>query len=163
MGDSEKKKNLLDSLSLSKLLEDNYEKFASPNHFLEIKGFYIIPKANHAIDLLAKQFPDDDDLVDILNTYAVSINILMDSIESDLARIWNKKNLHLHGKLDKFIKPDQQALSLSQKVILVINSLQEVSCTLVGMRSQSYVKDVLSSVKSKHIEEKYEFWRMVEE
>jgi len=25
------------------------------------------------------------------------------SIESDLARIWNKKNLDLHGKLDKFM------------------------------------------------------------
>ena len=32
------------------------------------------------------------------------------SIESDLARICNKKNLDLHGKLDKFMEPDQQTL-----------------------------------------------------
>ncbi len=91
------------------------------DHFLEIKGFYIIPRANHAINLLVKQFPDDENLVDLLNTYAVTINILMDSIESDLARIWNKNNLDLHGKLDIFMTPDQQKLSLSQKVILMIN------------------------------------------
>ena len=133
------------------------------DHFLEIKGFYIIPRANHAINLLVKQFPDDDNLVDLLNTYAVSINILMDSIESDLARIWNKKNLDLHGKLDIFMTPDQQKLSLSQKVIPMINSLPEVSCTLVGMRSQSYVKDVLFSEQSNYIKEKYEFWKMKEE
>ena len=52
------------------------------------------------------------------------------------------------------MEPDQQKLSLSQKVILLINSLPEVSCTLVGIRSQSYVKDVLSSVKSNYIEKK---------
>ena len=73
------------------------------------------------------------------------------SIESDLARIWNKKNLDLQEKLDIFIEQDQQKLSLFQKVILMINSLPEVSCTLVGMRSQGYVKDVLESVNSKYI------------
>ena len=73
------------------------------------------------------------------------------SIESDLARKWNKKNLDLQEKLDIFIEQDQQKLSLFQKVILMINSLPEVSCTLVGMRSQGYVKDVLESVNSKYI------------
>lgn len=106
MGNSEEKKNLSDSLSLSKLLKDIYEKFTSPNHFLEIKGFYIIPRANHSINLFVNQFPDDYNLLDLLITYAVLINILMDSIESDLARIWNKKNLDLHGKLDIFMTPD---------------------------------------------------------
>ena len=133
------------------MLKDNYEKFASPNHFLEIKGFYIILRANHAINLLVNQFPDDYNLLDLINTYAVSINILMDSIMSDLARIWNKKNLDLHIKLDIFIEPDQQKLFLSQKVILIINSLSEVSCTLVGMRGQIYAKDVLERVNSKYI------------
>lgn len=87
----------------------------------------------------------------------------MDSIMSDLARIWNKKNLDLHIKLDIFIEPDQQKLFLSQKVILIINSLSEVSCTLVGMRGQIYAKDVLERVNSKYIERKYEFWKMGEE
>jgi hypothetical protein len=160
---SEEKKNLFDLLSLIKLLKDNYEKFTSPNHFLEIKGLYIIPRANHAINLLSKQFPVDENLVDLLNTYAVTINILMDSIESDLARIWNKKNLDLHRKLDVFMKPNQQMLSLSQKVILMINSLPEVSCTLVGMRNQSYVKDVLSSVKNNYVKGKYGFGEMEKE
>jgi hypothetical protein len=45
----------------------------------------------------------------------------------------------------------------------MINSLPEVSCTLVGMRSQAYVKDVLESVKSNYVGEKYDFWKIEEE
>jgi hypothetical protein len=86
-----------------------------------------------------------------------------DSIESDLARKWTKKNLDLHKKLDIFMVPAQQKLSLSQKVILMINSLPEVSCTLVGMRKEDYIKDVLLSIKSNYIKEKYEFRKVGEE
>ena len=57
------------------------------------------------------------------------------SIESDLVRIWNKKNLDLLGKLNIFMAPDQQKLSLFQKVILMINSLPEVTRKFSGMRS----------------------------
>ncbi len=49
------------------------------------------------------------------------------SIENELVRIWNKKNLDLHTKLDIFMEQDQQNPSLSQKVILMINSLPEVA------------------------------------
>jgi hypothetical protein len=51
--------------------------------------------------------------------------------------------------------PDTEAfkkLSLSQKEIMLINSLDGVSSTLVGMRLDKYVQDVIAALKAGRID-----------
>jgi aryl-alcohol dehydrogenase-like predicted oxidoreductase len=152
------KKNVVDCISLSKILQSNVRKFDNPGNFNEIKSTFLIPRANFAINEIGKSYPDDEKVVRALRNYAVTTNILLDSIFSNLAKVKNLENEIFHKAIDKFTNSEQQKLSLSQKAILLINSVPEVSTTLVGMKSTNYVEDVQKSIKSDFIKEYANFW-----
>ena len=52
-------------------------------------------------------------------------------------------------------------LSLSQKAILLINSIPEVSSTLVGMRNEEYVDDVINSINNEYFDNYKEIWHNI--
>jgi len=159
MGSSaSEKKNVTDCISLSTILKSNYRKFENPGNFNEIKSTYLIPRANFAINEIGKNFPDDQNVVRALRNYAVTTNILLDSIFSNLAKKKNQDNEIFHKAIDKFANNEQQKLSLSQKAILLINSVPQVTTTLVGMKSANYVDDVLKSIKSEIIADFSNYW-----
>ena len=74
---------------------------------------------------------------------------ILDSLYGLLA---NTKSADLHLRLNKTVEPSEaekfKELSLSQKAILFVNSLKEVSCTLVGMRQKKYVDDVIGALSA---------------
>jgi aryl-alcohol dehydrogenase-like predicted oxidoreductase len=152
------KKNIVDCISVSLILKSNYNKFNDPGNFNEIKNTYLIPRANFAINEIGKSFPDDEKIERALRNYAVTTNILLDSIFSNLAKQKNRDNEIFHKAINKIANNEQQKLSLSQKAILLINSLSYVTCTLVGMKSVNYVADVQKSIKSQFIEEYGDYW-----
>ncbi len=152
------KKSLLECLSLGKTLDENYDKFESPNHFNDIKGFYLIPRANFALSEIGKKFEEDDEVADLLNSYAVTVNITLDSIESDLARDWNIGNKERHSKLNKFLDDELHGFNLAQKAIMFLNSVNEISCTLVGMRKQKYVSDVIDAIRAREEDSLIKYW-----
>jgi aryl-alcohol dehydrogenase-like predicted oxidoreductase len=75
-----------------------------------------------------------------------------------LAKNKNLENEIFHKAIDKFTNSEQQKLSLSQKAILLINSVPQVSSTLVGMKSIEYVEDVQKSIKNEFINNYMNFW-----
>jgi aryl-alcohol dehydrogenase-like predicted oxidoreductase len=152
------KKDVIDCLSLSNTLKINYRKFDNPSDFQEIKVNYFVPRANFAIDEMGKNLPDETNLTRSLRNYAVTTNILLSSIISDLGHKKNEKNEVFHKSIDKYLKNEQKKLSLSQKAILLINSVPQVTSTLVGMRNEEYVKDVLNSIKTEYLVDSSLFW-----
>jgi len=152
------KKNVTDCISLSAILKSNYRRFDSPGNFNEIKSTYLIPRANFAINEIGKSYPNDENVERALRNFAVTTNILLDSIFSILAKNKNLDNEIFHKAIDKFANNEQQKLSLSQKAILLINSVPEVTTTLVGMKSPNYVDDVQKSIKCEFIERYEDYW-----
>ena len=152
------KQNVIDGISMSTTLKSNYRKFINPGNFNEIKSTYLIPRANFAVNEIGKSYPDDENVVRALRNYAVTTNILLDSIFSNLAKNKNLENEIFHKAIDKFTNSEQQKLSLSQKAILLINSVPQISSTLVGMKSINYVEDVQKSIKSELIKRYMDFW-----
>jgi hypothetical protein len=140
------------------ILKTNYDKFESPNQFKDMKGMYLIPRANFAINEIGKYFGQGKHIVNRLNNYALTINIALDSVESDLARHWNEKNKRLHNELDEYLYEAESKLKLSQKSLLFLNSLPEISSTLVGMRKLNYVKDVIDSMKVQTDKNLEKYW-----
>lgn len=163
INNEDERKTLIDCLSVAQILMDNMKKFESPNHFTEVKGYYLIPRANYAVSGLAKSVEEDPEMIKTLTDYALTLNILLDSVESILAKVYNFKNEALHNKLNLYLKKEQFSLSLSQKAVLLCNSLNEVSCTLVGMRKKEYVDDVLGAVKQDYVDDAPVFWNSGEE
>lgn len=152
------KQTVIDCISMSTILKSNYRKFDNPGNFNEIKVSYLIPRANFGINEIGKSYPKDENVVRALRNYAVTTNILLDSIFSNLAKKKNLENETFHSTIDKFTNSEQQKLSLSQKAILLINSVPQVSSTLVGMKNVNYVEDVQKSIKSEFIKGYLDFW-----
>lgn len=152
------KENLIEYISVSQILKSNYKKFDDPGRFNEIKNTYLIPRVNLAINEIGKNYPDDDNIVRALRNFAVTTNILMDSIFSNLAKKKNLENLVFHKAIDKFANSEQHKMSLSQKAILLINSVPSVTCTLVGMKSINYVEDAIKSIKADYVEKFADYW-----
>lgn len=155
---SSERKNLVESLSLARVIRANRQNFTCPGNFKEIKIYHLIPGANYAINLIGKYF-DDENAVRSLRNYAVTVNVLLESIQSSLAKKQNEKNRHIHQKLDVYLNDEKKILTLSQKSLLMLNSLNGVSSTLVGMRGENYVDDVVEAIRSDFIEKSSEFWK----
>jgi aryl-alcohol dehydrogenase-like predicted oxidoreductase len=155
---SSEKKSLYDCLSLASILTNNYQSFESPNHFEEIKNYYIIPRADYAISQLVDRKTKDEELIKAVKKYAFAINSVLGSIDGYLAKKHNDRNAELHEKLNTYLFEEQQKLTLSGKAVLMINSLPEVSSTLIGMRKVKFVKDMLECMRSEYVKDAYKFW-----
>jgi aryl-alcohol dehydrogenase-like predicted oxidoreductase len=142
------KNNVTECLSISNILKNNYSSFQNPGNFQEIKVNYLVPRANFAVNEISKNFPNEENLTRFLRNYAVTTNILLSSIFSELARQKNEENKEIHQEIDKFFNKEKHNLSLSQKSILLINSVPQISSTLVGMRNVDYVEDVINSIQN---------------
>lgn len=140
--------SLRECLSLSKIIQENMERFDSPNSFRDIKGYYLVPRANYAIKKIGDHFKDDAALIGRLNNYAVSTNVILDSIYSRLGAVQNEKNKELHKMVNKNLDIKHHKLSLSAKTLIALNSQKSISTVLVGMRTKEYVEDVISALKN---------------
>lgn len=154
----DEKNNILESISLAPVLQNVIDKFESVNQFIEIKKQFFVPRANFAINEIYKHYPEEQELVSKLNYYATTVNIVLDSMESIYARESNVKNRKYHEQLSEYLNEAEEGLTLSQKTILMINSLPEVNCTLVGMRTKYYVDDVIGSIEAAPLASAAEFW-----
>ena len=96
--------------------------------------------------------------VNELNNYAVHVNILFDSIESLFASAANERNEKYHKMLNEYYSESE--IPISQKAVNLINSLNEVSATLVGMRRKNYVDDMLESMKLNYVQSADQFWKL---
>ena len=63
----------------------------------------------------------------------MSVNIINSGLRSDLI------NSLINKKLDEKFR----SLTLSQKSVLLLNSVKGVSCVLAGMRKDNYIEDLI--------------------
>jgi hypothetical protein len=143
-------------LKAGQLLKENWKNFGSIESFNDVKKQFLIPRVNYAFSTMLKSSNMTGEMKNRLDKIARQVNKLMGIIETIYGIMANTRSETLHKKLNKFIDQEKlgqfDKLSLSQKSILLINSLQEVSCTLVGMRQKKYVEDVIGSLSVNVIE-----------
>lgn len=156
--DGEIRKNVMDCLSIGNIIKSNFDRFDGVTHFSEVRNQFLIPRANYSMQNLFETFREDKSALNKINNYAVHVNILLDSCESVLAKTANEENKKLHDKLNQYLDDSYHQLSLSQKSVLMINSLSEISCTLVGMRKEEYVNDIIEITDYKPQQKAYEYW-----
>ncbi len=139
-------------LKAGQLLKENWKSFGSMESFNDIKKQFLIPRVNFAISTLVRSPNMTEEMKDKLDKIAKQTNKLMSVMDSLYGMLANLRSKDLHVKLNTSVDRSEadmfKELSLSQKAILYVNSLKEVSCTLVGMRQQKYVDDVIAALSS---------------
>lgn len=137
-------------LKAGQLLKENWKNFGTIESFNDIKKQYLIPRINFALTALVSSPNLTDEMKEKLDKIAKQVNKLVGIMDSIYGLMANESLRDLHIKLNTLVETSEadkfKELSLSQKAILFINSLREVSCTLVGMRQQRYVDDVMEAL-----------------
>lgn len=149
---AENKKAVDQFLRAGALLKENWKNFGSIESLNDLKKQYLIPRVNYAITALVSSPSASEEVKDKLDKIAKQTNKLMGIMDSIYGLKANFRSKDLHMKLNTIVDAGEadrfSKLSLSQKAILFINSIDPVSCTLAGMRQEKYVDDVLTCLKS---------------
>ena len=139
--------------------EGNWREFASTEEWLEISEKIIAPRIQYAFNILrpiAQQVPG---VFTFLTNYAESIDEAFEHLTNYYGNRGHLRAMKMHQALDSLIGPDYSGLSLSQKAVLLIRSLPQVSSVLVGMRSEEYVEDVVYGLQAAAVPNATEIWQ----
>jgi aryl-alcohol dehydrogenase-like predicted oxidoreductase len=138
-------------LKAGQMLKENWKGFGSVESFNDIKKQFLIPRVNYAFTALISSPNITDEMKTELDKIAKQTNKIMGIMDTLYGMMGNIRSKEIHLKLNELLKQEEadrfKDLSLSQKAILIINSLNGVDCTLVGMRQKKYADDVTTALK----------------
>ena len=146
-------------LAVGEWLDGKWEHLPSFEEWRDLLYTVIKPRIQYAFDLLQNTAKTDPEVFQSLQDYAESIDIAMEHITNFYLTKANDRSLGIHKSLDEVLPTEYSELSLSQKSILMLRSIKDVSSVLVGMRSDEYVDDVMYGLQAKKIEGVEEVWK----
>ena len=151
-------------LKAGQVLKENWKNFGSIENFNDVKKQFLIPRVNYAFSVIINSPNLTNEMRNRLDAIAKQVNKMMEMFETIYGIFANSRSKKLHEKLNSLTGENETAwfkdLALSQKAIHILNSLDGISCTLVGMRQKKYVDDIIKSLKLPAIEKPE---KMVEE
>lgn len=158
----ENKKAVNYFLKAGQLLKENWKSFGSIESFNDVKKQFLIPRVNFAFTALVSSPNLTGEMKDRLDQIAKQTNKLMKIMDSIYGLMGNVRSKELHLQLNTIVEHYEadkfKDLTLSQKAMLFINSIDSISCTLVGMRQEKYVDDVLVSLRASRLNNVIEKW-----
>ncbi|MDQ3194754.1 MAG: aldo/keto reductase [Bacteroidota bacterium] len=137
-------------LSSGRLVEENWKYFGSIEHFNDILYQLFAPR----IDFLNNFFEDkiqEKNTQDFFHRYIKECYKLLNYVSNYYKLRADKRSSYIHNLLNKDLAQKFHNLTLSQKAILLLASVEGVSCVLAGMRKVEYVDDVLSILDQEKI------------
>jgi aryl-alcohol dehydrogenase-like predicted oxidoreductase len=149
-------------LAVGEWLDGKWEHLPSFEEWRDLLYTVIKPRIQYAFDLLQNTAKTDPTVFQSLQEYAESIDISMEHITNFYLTKANDRSLEIHKSLEEVLPSEYSELSLSQKSILMLRSIQGVSSVLVGMRSDEYVDDVIYGLQAKKIEGVEDLWKRLE-
>lgn len=147
-------------LSIGEWLDNNrWSAFSSFEEWRDLLYSVLRPRLQYVFDLLRGTSAENREMFIALQEYAESVDEVVEHITNYYLTKSNERATFLHKKLSPILPPEDDGMSLSQKSILMLRSVEGVSSVLVGMRSEEYVEDTiygLQAEKLSNIEEKWE-------
>ncbi len=158
--DKENRDAVKQFLTLGQNLDEaNWREFASVEEWLDISRTVLAPRIQYAFDILRPLSQEDASLIAFLTHYAESVDEAFEHLSNYYTNRGYDRSMKIHQALDALMGKEYQPLSLSQKAVLVLRSLPQVSSVLVGMRSDEYVDDVVYGLQAKLLPHAEEIWK----
>jgi len=123
-------------------IKDNTLLFGSYEHLTDIIENYYSPRINYLLDYFETKISDDYTLENF-NKYIKEVYRLFNYLSNFYRVTADKRAKYIHSIMNDIFDKKFHGLTLSQKAILMLNSIDGVDCVLVGARKEKYVDDVL--------------------
>jgi len=158
----EVKNTLKKYCNIGKTIAENWQKFGSIEYLNDNIEYYFSPMINDLLDFIDEKVSDAN-FKDSFEHYLKELFKTFNYIINFYKYCASKRSQIFHSILNDMISPRYHHLSLSQKVVLLITSIEGVSCTLVGMRKESYVDDILKVFEYEPIDNVENVFKRVKE
>ncbi|MBN1633139.1 MAG: aldo/keto reductase [Ignavibacteria bacterium] len=133
-------------LQIANLIKENWNNFTSIEHLNDVIENYFIPRINYLTDLFhSGQF--DSDTEDYFDNYMFELKKLIRILTNIYKIKANKRNNSIKSIVDSHLKKDLHGLTLSQKAVHILRSVEGVGCVLVGAKKQNYVEEMINIMK----------------
>ncbi len=142
-------------------LEGKWHGLATLDEWRDLVYTVIRPRLQYAFDLLQKNVHQDETLFKFLQQYAESIDETIEHITNYYTSRSAEVSASIHEVVDDLIPSRTHELSLSQKAVLALRSIEGVSCVLIGMRSEEYVEDVIFGLQAERLAHPEDFWNQL--
>lgn len=157
--DDETNLQLLDYLSVGRMLEGNWGGFGTFQNWQDVKTRFILPRSQTAVEFLSNQPDLPAEAALWLDEYVEAANITL----AALSAFYQEQAASRTARIKKTAitaDPDWQAKTLSQTAVRALRSTAGVHCVLVGMRQQPYVLDVLADLANPTpVKDRTESWQ----
>ncbi len=143
--DDETNRQLLDYLSIGRMLEGSWGGFGTFQNWQDVKTRFILPRTQTAAQFLANRPDLPPETALWLDGYVEAANIALAALSAFYQEQASKRTRRIK-ETAVAADPDWQAETLSQTAVRALRSSAGVSSVLVGMRQQRYVLDMLAEL-----------------
>ncbi|MEZ4591911.1 MAG: aldo/keto reductase [Chloroflexota bacterium] len=143
--DDETSQQLLDYLSVGRMLEGNWGGFGTFQNWQDVRARFILPRSQTAVEFLSNRPNLPAETALWLDEYVEAANIALAALGAFYQEQAAKRTKRI-WETAVSADPHWQAESLSQTAVRALRSTAGITSVLVGMRQQPYVLDVLSDL-----------------
>jgi aryl-alcohol dehydrogenase-like predicted oxidoreductase len=136
---------LLQMIAIGRLLHGQWRGFGTCQNWSDLRGRYLIPRAQWALQFLAEQPNLPAEAAKWLDRYVDEVNMGLAAVTAfyqELGAKWAERLQATAVNADL----DWQAGTLSQTAVRALRSTSAITTVLVGMRRPRYVKDILADL-----------------
>ena len=134
-------------LTFGHMMSQNWRTFGSIEHFNDSVEFFFSPRINYLTDYFDEKVKDDT-LVECFDKYMKEVFRLFNYILDHYKAIANRRSGYIHSLINNLCDERYHRFTLSQKTILLLNSIDGVNCALAGMRKERYVDEMLETLNA---------------
>lgn len=130
------------NLTFGNTIEKDWKFFGSIEHYNDVISQLFVPRIDFLINTFEKNISSVN-TKDFFERYIKECYKLLNFVGNYYKLRADRRSKIIHELINKKLDENFHNLTLSQKTILLLKSVDGVSCILVGMRKEKYVDDVL--------------------
>jgi len=155
-------KKLESLLSFGRTFEEKWKDFGTIEHYNDVIEHYFVSRINMLIAFFEDNITEKD-ISDYFNKYLNEVYKLFNLLSRFYKNKANQRSKFIHLIINKKCDKLFHNLSLSQKAILLLNSIDGVNCVLVGARREKYINDITPSLVHEKINNAKEIFAEIKE
>lgn len=149
-------------LTFGENVKDSVLTFGSYEHLTDMIENYFSPRINYLTDYFDNNISDDFTLVNF-NNYILEVSKMFNYLSNFYRIFAERRSKYIHTIINDFCNEKFRDLSLSQKAVLLVSSVEGVNSVLVGARKEKYVEDVLKVINFDKIENAVKILEVIRE
>jgi len=155
---------VMEQLAAGAALKGHWKSFGSYERWQELREYYFLPRVKGVFQFLQQQGNLTEEIFSWVNSHQEKLEVLLEAVASTYRGEAAKRCGGIKNQLSSVDSDWSESATLSQMAIRALRSTAGISTVLVGMRRETYVKDVVEELaRPVEKKERKESWNELEQ